>query len=117
MASNIYLLVALILLLGFILGRGLRKVGVTELLGCLLAGVIIRSVLNFSAPEQFSSIITGITLAFVAYSVGLSFSFPLLKKMGKKIIITLMATTTALFQLLSPLGTQYAIKKAGEAKA
>lgn len=90
MTSNIYLLIALILLLGFILGRGLRKVGVTEILGCLLAGVIIRPILNFSVPEQFSSIITGVTLAFVAYSVGLSFSFPFLKKMGKKILIILI---------------------------
>jgi len=33
------------------------------------------------------------------------------------IIITLMATTTALFQLFAPLGIQYAIKSAGEVTA
>ncbi len=31
------------------------------------------------------------------------------------IIITLIAVTTAIFQIVSPLGTQYAVKKAGEA--
>jgi Kef-type K+ transport system membrane component KefB len=59
-------------------------------LAYLLAGVIIGPILNFSAPEQFSSIITGITLAFVAYTVGLSFSFAFLKKMGKKVLIILI---------------------------
>ncbi len=32
------------------------------------------------------------------------------------IIITLIAVTTAIFQIASPLGTQYAVKKAGEAQ-
>jgi len=32
-----------------------------------------------------------------------------------QIIITLIAVTTAIFQIASPLGTQYAVKKAGEA--
>jgi len=90
MTSNIYVLVALILLLGFILGRLLRKVGLTEVLAYLFAGVIIGPILKFSAPEQFSSVITGVTLAFVAYTIGLSFSFTFLKKMGKKVLIILI---------------------------
>ncbi len=90
MTSNIYVLVALILLLGFILGRLLRKVGLTEVLAYLFAGVIIGPILKFSAPEQFSSVITGVTLAFVAYAIGLSFSFSFLKKMGKKVLIILI---------------------------
>ncbi|MHC1611434.1 MAG: cation:proton antiporter [Candidatus Methanospirareceae archaeon] len=90
MTPNIYVLVALILLLGFILGRLLRKAGVTEVLAYLFAGVILGPILNLNAPEQFSSVITGITLAFVAYTVGLSFSFSFLKKMGEKVVIILI---------------------------
>jgi Kef-type K+ transport system membrane component KefB len=90
MTSNIYVLVGLVLLLGFILGQLLRKVGLTEVLAYLFAGVILGPILNFSTPEQFSSVITGITLAFVAYTVGLSFSFGFLKKMGKKVLIILI---------------------------
>ena len=71
---NIYLLVALILILGFILGRILRKLRLTEILAYILAGIIIGRVLNFSAPEQFNVIITGTTLALVAFIIGLSFS-------------------------------------------
>jgi Kef-type K+ transport system membrane component KefB len=87
---NIYLLVALILLLGFILGRILRKLRLTEILAYILSGIIIGRVLNFSPPEQFGGIITGITLALIAYIVGLSFSFAFLKRMGKQMVIILI---------------------------
>ena len=66
---NIYVLVALILLLGFTLGRVLHKLRVTEILAYILAGIVIGRVLNFSPPEQFYVIITGTTLALVAYIV------------------------------------------------
>ena len=86
---NIYVLVGLILILGFILGRVLRKLRITEILAYILAGIIIGRVLNFSAPEQFNIIITGTTLALVAYIVGLNFSFAFLKRMGKQLVIIL----------------------------
>jgi len=86
---NIYVLVALVLILGFLLGKILRKLKLTEVLAYILAGIIIGRVLNFSPPEQFSVIITGTTLALVAYIIGLSFSFPFLKRMGKQIVIIL----------------------------
>jgi len=86
---NIYLLVALILILGFILGRILRRLRLTEILAYILAGIIIGQVLHFSAPEQFNVIITGATLALVAYIIGLSFSFAFLKRMGKQLVIIL----------------------------
>jgi len=86
---NIYVLVALVLLLGFILGRILRKLRLTEILAYILSGIIIGRVLNFSAPEQFNVIITGTTLALVAYIVGLNFSFAFLKRMGKQLVIIL----------------------------
>jgi Kef-type K+ transport system membrane component KefB len=87
---NIYVLVALVLILGFLLGKILRKLKLTEVLAYILAGIIIGRVLNFSPPEQFSVIITGTTLALVAYIIGLSFSFPFLKRMGKQIVIILI---------------------------
>jgi len=94
---NIYVLVALVLILGFVLGRILRKLRLTEILAYILAGIIIGRVLNFSPPEQFSVIITGTTLALVAYIVGLSFSFAFLKRMGKQIIIILIVQVVMTF--------------------
>ena len=87
---NIYVLVASILILGFLLGRVLRKLRLTEVLAYILSGIIIGRVLNFSPPEQFNVIITGTTLALVAYIVGLSFSFSFLKRMGKQVVIILI---------------------------
>jgi Kef-type K+ transport system membrane component KefB len=87
---NIYLLVALVLILGFILGRLLRRLRLTEILAYILAGIIIGRVLGFSPPAQFSGIITGMTLALIAYIVGLSFSFSFLKRMGKQMVIILI---------------------------
>jgi len=88
--SNIYVVVALILLLGFVLGRLLRQVRLTEVLAYLFVGVIMGPLLHFKAPEQFFTIITAITLAFVAYTVGLSFSSTFLKKSGREILTILV---------------------------
>ena len=94
---NIYLLVALILILGFILGRVLHKLRITEILAYILAGIVIGRVLNFKPPEQFNVIITGTTLALVAYIIGLTFSFAFLKRMGKQMVIILIVQVTMTF--------------------
>jgi len=90
MTPNIYILVASLLLLAYALGKVLRRIGLTEVLAYLVAGVIIGPALHFSAPEGFGSVVTGITLAFVAYTVGLSFSFSFLRRMGKKVLTILV---------------------------
>jgi Kef-type K+ transport system membrane component KefB len=87
---NIYVVVALILILGFVLGRILRRLRLTEILAYILAGIIMGRVLNFTPPEQFNVIITGTSLALIAYMVGLSFSFAFLKRMGKQMVIILI---------------------------
>ncbi len=94
---NIYVLVALILILGFILGRILRRLRLTEILAYILAGIIVGRVLNFSPPEQFYVIITGVTLALVAYIIGLTFSFTLLKRLGKQMVIILIVQVAMTF--------------------
>lgn len=94
---NIYVLVASVLILGFILGKILRKLRLTEILAYILSGIIIGRVLNFSPPEQFTVIITGVTLALVAYIIGLSFSFAFLKRMGKQLVIILIVQVLMTF--------------------
>ncbi len=94
---NIYLLVAIILILGFILGRILRRLRLTEILAYILAGIIIQQVLHFKPPEQFNVIITGTTLALVAYIIGLSFSFAFLRRMGKQLVIILIVQVAMTF--------------------
>ncbi len=90
MTHSIYILAGLILLLGFILGRLFRKVGLTEVLAYLFAGFIVGPILHFDVPEYFGPITTSVTLALVGYIVGLTFSFEFLKVMGKKVLIILI---------------------------
>ena len=90
MEHNIYIVIALILLFGLILGKMLRRVGLTQVLAYLIAGIIIGPILKFHLPNQFNAFTTGITLSFVGYKVGLSFSMSFLKRMGKKVIIILI---------------------------
>jgi len=109
---NTYLLVAFILILGFILGRVLRKLRLTEILAYILAGIIIGRlgpVLDFSPPEEFNGIITGITLALVAYIIGLSFSFSFLKRMGKQMVIILFVQVLMTF--IATLGFVYLLTR------
>jgi Kef-type K+ transport system membrane component KefB len=97
---NIYVLVALVLILGFILGRLLRKLRLTEILAYIVAGIIIGQIgerLGFSLPAQFNVAITGITLALVAYIIGLTFSFSFLRRMGKQMAIILVVQVTLTF--------------------
>ena len=81
---NIHVIAALTLPLGFLLGRLLHKLGSTEVLAYLLAGIIIGPILNFGVSGQFSTLLTGITLASIAYAVGLTFSVDFLRKTWKK---------------------------------
>ncbi len=90
MHSNIYVVVSLMLLGGFAFGRFLRKLRLTEILGYIIAGILIGPVLKFTVPQYFNSAVTAITLSFVAYMVGSSFSYKFLKRMGKKVIIILI---------------------------
>ena len=99
MESNIYIIIASILLLGFIIGRLLRKIGLTEVLAYLFAGIIIGPILKISPPKHFESFITGITLAFVGYKVGLTFSITFLKKMGKR-VLTILITEVVITSLV-----------------
>ena len=112
MYEYIYLLVALILILGFILGRMLRRLRLTEILAYILAGIIIGQIgerLGFSLPAQFNVIITGTTLALVAYIIGLSFSFAFLKRMGKQMVIILIVQVLMTF--IATLGFVYLLTR------
>jgi Kef-type K+ transport system membrane component KefB len=106
---NIYVLVGLILILGFILGRILRQLHLTEILAYLIAGIIIGPVLHLSAPAQFNVIVTGVTLAFVAYGVGSTFSLAFLKRLGTQIVVILVIQVVLTFAIV--LGSMYLLTR------
>jgi Kef-type K+ transport system membrane component KefB len=87
---NIYVAVSLLLILGFIFGKVLRKIGLTQILAYIFAGILLGPIIKYHFPSFFDSSITALTLSLVAYTVGLSFSFDFLRKVGKKMIIILV---------------------------
>ena len=93
--SNIYVIASLMLLLGFIFGRFLKKIGLTEVLAYIIAGILIGPILKFRVPSSLNRVVTAITLSFVAYMVGLSFSFKFLQRMGKKVLTILVVEVIA----------------------
>jgi len=94
---DLYLLLGLLIALGLVLGKLLRRLGLTEVLGYLAAGVILGPLLKVPVPNEFGSIITAMTLAFVAYRIGSSFSLDFLRKMGKKVVIILVVEVVITF--------------------
>ncbi len=88
-SGSIYILVALIMLLGLFFGYLFKKIRLTEVLAYLFAG-LLASLMGFKASAEFFNITTGVTLALVGYIVGLSFSYNFLKRMGRKVMIILI---------------------------
>ena len=97
MKIDVFLLVGLLVCLGYLIGRGFMKIGVTSILGYLIAGILLGPVLKFEVSEGFSKIIMGLTLSLVGYTVGMSFSLDFLKKMGKKMVIILIVEVIITF--------------------
>ena len=94
---NLFLLIGLLIVLGYLAGKGFLKIGLTSILGFLLVGVILGSVLKISTPPNFGEIISGLTLSLVGYTVGTSFSLDFLKEMGKKMVIILIVEVIITF--------------------
>lgn len=88
---NIHVIAALTLPLGFILGRLLHKLGLTEVLAYLLAGIIIGPILNSGVSGQFRTLVTRITLAFTAYAVGSTFFSRFSQENVEKMLTILIA--------------------------
>ena len=85
----IYLIVGLLMILGLFFGYLFRRVHLTDVLAYLFAGLLL-TILGFKASTTFFNIVTGATLSFVGYIVGLSFSRKFLKRMGRKVMIILV---------------------------
>jgi Kef-type K+ transport system membrane component KefB len=90
---NIILKISLILLIGFIFGKGAKLLKLPSVSGYLIAGLLLGpSFFSFVSETESKSfeIISEITLSFIAFGIGSEFMLKDIVKMGKKIgIITL----------------------------
>ena len=95
MEINALLAIAIALTAGLILNRVVKKFGLPNVTGYLIAGLIIGPcLLNFFPREILSkaSVITEVALGFIAFSIGAEFKFSDIKKLGSSIF------TITLFQ-------------------
>jgi len=86
---NSILSLGFVVIVGFLIGRLLNKIHLPSVTGYIVAGILIgpyglrlihQDVLNAS------SFVSNIALSFIAYSLGKSFTFRQLKKVGKSVL-------------------------------
>ena len=97
MEINALLAIAIALTAGLILNRIVKKVGLPNVTGYLIAGLLIGPcILNFFPREILAqaSVITEVALGFIAFSIGAEFKFADIKKIGSSVF------TITLFQAL-----------------
>ncbi len=91
---NIILKISIILVVGFIFGKGAKLLKLPSVSGYLIAGLLLGpSLFNFVSSEEAESfeIISEITLSFIAFGIGSEFMMKDIIQMGRKIAIITMA--------------------------
>ena len=91
---NIILKISIILVVGFIFGKGAKLLKLPSVSGYLIAGLLLGpSLFDFVSSEEAESfeIISEITLSFIAFGIGSEFMMKDIIKMGKKITIITLA--------------------------
>ncbi len=88
--GNPYISVGLLLILGLALGMLFKKIGLTEILAYIFAGIIVGPLMGLEIPENFFPAITSLALALVGYMVGLTFSRTFLRRSGREVMIILV---------------------------
>jgi Kef-type K+ transport system membrane component KefB len=100
----VLLVVGIITLAGFYLGKSMRFLRLPSIIGFMLVGVLLGpSVLGFLGEELKASIgfITEIALGFVAVSIGLELSFSALRRQGFGIILIIVAESFLAFAVVT----------------
>jgi Kef-type K+ transport system membrane component KefB len=92
--------VGVVLLLGLIFGRLAEAIKLPDIMGYLVAGLLLGPITGFLTTEELShmSIISNIALGFIAFQVGNELWLGKLKKSGKSIVI--ITIVQALFTTL-----------------
>jgi Kef-type K+ transport system membrane component KefB len=91
---NIILLFGLILIAGLAVGRLFEKIGIPQVVGFIVLGVIlgdsVLSILPAKLLDNFSSL-TYIALAFIGFTVGGELKYSVFKKYGKQFFSILLS--------------------------
>jgi len=126
METSVIFMLGTLLFTGFLAGKAVSKLGLPEVTGYILAGILLNPQVSGIIPPSFvnsSNLITTMTLCVITFSVGASLYLPQIKSVGKTIgIVTVFEAQFAnlfvaagfvfLVPLLAPELASYAIPMA-----
>ncbi|MFA6637143.1 MAG: cation:proton antiporter [Candidatus Omnitrophota bacterium] len=100
---NAFLVIGIILSVGFILGQEFQRLGFPKIIGYLAAGVILNPQICPFVPDDITSradLLQKIAIAFISFSIGGTIIFSDLKKLGKSMFsITILEAETTFFAI------------------
>lgn len=94
----------ILLLVGFILGRAAGKVGLPEITGFIVAGILMGEAVGGIVPPHMSEglkLVTEVALGLIAITIGGEFSLVKLRRLGRGIAVITIAQILATFLLVS----------------
>jgi Kef-type K+ transport system membrane component KefB len=108
MIMNILLIFGIILFSGLAVGRLFEKIGIPQVVGFIVLGVLlgdsVLSILPTSLLDSFSSL-TYIALAFIGFIVGSELKYSAFKKYGKQFFIILVSEGLLAMALVTTVTT------------
>ncbi|MCD6578134.1 cation:proton antiporter [bacterium] len=87
--TNTFIIFGIAILIGLFAGKLVAKIRFPLVSGYIFVGVLLgQSLLNIFSPAELEKLdlINDLALGFIAFIIGLEFSFPKLKQLGKTII-------------------------------
>ncbi len=102
--ENVLLFIGIAVALGFLGGRLFRKIGIPDVVGFILMGVVLgESVLGvfYSDLLDKSESLIVLALSFIGFNIGGQLKFDTLKKLGRSITSILLFETLAAFILVT----------------
>jgi Kef-type K+ transport system membrane component KefB len=99
--EDILLLVGIAIALGFVIGKLTHSFKITAIVGYIFTGVILGNFIELSLYE--TDILVSFTLGLVAFVIGGELTFTLLRKLGRRIVIIILAESLGAF-IITTLG-------------
>jgi Kef-type K+ transport system membrane component KefB len=96
--------IGMLLVFGYFIGLLAEKIGLPEITGYLVAGLLLgKSLSGVITPQMEHSlkVVTEVALSFIALTIGGEFYWIKLKKMGKNVVVITIAQIVATFAMVT----------------
>lgn len=100
LAQHAFFSLGILLLLGFIAGKLVNRIGLPEITGFIIAGLVVGEAFLGFVPRHMDeglSLVTEVALGLIALTIGGEFYWVKLKRLGKAIVIVTVVQLFAAF--------------------